>query len=292
MDPRHLSQLAFVRYLYQTGVEQSRTSEPRRWASILTFEDAAELFLVTACDHVKGSPKKGAVLMDYWSAVDAKIHPETLDERLGITNLQRVRHSLKHQFTAPSEKSISDARTVMELFLTSNTKKLFNIEFNRIDLSFLVEKERVRWYLDKAGELVKAAAYNDALVEVLTAWRLLTEGTLSTLGKGIVDAGRHVRRHARGETDHGFIEFARSISEEIYNVRVETVLIGCGIDYIEGLRFAEITRNLHVNFTVGGQRLVNLRGSRAATEEEVEFCKNFVINAALKWQRAFPAVRV
>ena len=52
LDPKLVrSRLAFVRHLYRHGVEQADQPEPLRAFSILTFHDAAELFLGLALDH-------------------------------------------------------------------------------------------------------------------------------------------------------------------------------------------------------------------------------------------------
>ncbi len=46
-----MRRLAFIRYLYGDAVRQSQLPEPMCAASVLTFHDAAELFLVLACEH-------------------------------------------------------------------------------------------------------------------------------------------------------------------------------------------------------------------------------------------------
>jgi hypothetical protein len=38
--------------LYQQGIEQARRPEPLSLASLLTFHDSVELFLVLAADHL------------------------------------------------------------------------------------------------------------------------------------------------------------------------------------------------------------------------------------------------
>jgi len=45
-------QLAFIRYLFNIGVEQSFKPEPQCALAILNFHDAIELFFGLSCEHL------------------------------------------------------------------------------------------------------------------------------------------------------------------------------------------------------------------------------------------------
>jgi hypothetical protein len=47
-----MRRLAFIRALYQQGVEQSGQLEPWTAASVLSFHDAVELFMILSAEHL------------------------------------------------------------------------------------------------------------------------------------------------------------------------------------------------------------------------------------------------
>ena len=65
-----LEMLAFIRYMYNLAMEQSRQPEPIGTVSLLTFHDSVELFLDLACDQFDVPSKKTMEFKDYWSALE------------------------------------------------------------------------------------------------------------------------------------------------------------------------------------------------------------------------------
>jgi hypothetical protein len=66
-DVPTMNHLAFIRMLYQQGIEQARRPEPLSFASLLSFHDSVELFLVLAADHLGASlPRRDPNFLDYW----------------------------------------------------------------------------------------------------------------------------------------------------------------------------------------------------------------------------------
>lgn len=51
LDQTTVTRLAFIKYLYQTGISQSRAPSPLSCASLLTMHDAVELFLQLSSEH-------------------------------------------------------------------------------------------------------------------------------------------------------------------------------------------------------------------------------------------------
>ena len=72
--------LSFVRYLYQLAVEQSRSPEPFGAAALLSFHDAAELFLQIAVEkHNVGNAR--LEFMQYFEHLDARLAPDAVAHR-------------------------------------------------------------------------------------------------------------------------------------------------------------------------------------------------------------------
>jgi hypothetical protein len=60
--------LAFVRYLYGLGVDQSHKPEPFAAVAVLTFHDACEMFLQIAAEHngVTFPKQRSPDFLEYW----------------------------------------------------------------------------------------------------------------------------------------------------------------------------------------------------------------------------------
>jgi hypothetical protein len=79
-----MSHLAFVRMLYQQGVEQARRPEPLSYASLLSFHDSVELERQTIGTYLALSQRAYAILcsashtltIHYTSGLIAEVPPE------------------------------------------------------------------------------------------------------------------------------------------------------------------------------------------------------------------------
>ena len=60
LDPLTVQRLAYVRYLYREGVEQSGQPSPLRSRAITSFHDAVENFIGLAAQHLGVDLKKNA----------------------------------------------------------------------------------------------------------------------------------------------------------------------------------------------------------------------------------------
>jgi hypothetical protein len=60
-----LRRLSFIKFLFNTGVEQSSKSEPLCNVAVLSFHDSIELFLQLACEHLNINAS-GANFMGYF----------------------------------------------------------------------------------------------------------------------------------------------------------------------------------------------------------------------------------
>jgi len=64
LDQQMIKRLAFVRMLYQQGVEQARLPEPLNATSLLSLHDAAELLLGAMADKLDASLPHHLPFMD------------------------------------------------------------------------------------------------------------------------------------------------------------------------------------------------------------------------------------
>jgi hypothetical protein len=160
LDPGTVKRLAFIRLLYLQGVEQARRTEPLSLASLLTFHDSVELFLVLASDHLGAPlPRRDPNFLDYWQILRrTETFPAgvALSGQPGMDRLNRHRNSLKHAGAFPSREAVEDAHSSVRRFLEDNTPKVFGIEFGDIGLVDVIPQPAIRNKL-RAADAAEAA---------------------------------------------------------------------------------------------------------------------------------------
>ena len=117
VNPTHIKRLAFIKYVYTLGIEQSYQPVPSSSVSLLLFHDSIELFLQLASE-IFDVGKSKVEFMAYWDLLSKEISDETLPQKEAMRRLNKARVSLKHSGTRPSEIDI-------ESFLFSSTSFFF-----------------------------------------------------------------------------------------------------------------------------------------------------------------------
>jgi hypothetical protein len=102
-SPDLLRRLAFARYLYNLGADQSRQPEPLASVALLTFHDAAEMFLQIIAEHYDVTAKRPDFL-EYWSLLKTK--NIDLPSGLAMKRLNTARVSLKHAGILPTHTDV------------------------------------------------------------------------------------------------------------------------------------------------------------------------------------------
>jgi hypothetical protein len=158
-DPTTMNHLALIRLLDQQGIEQTRLPEPLSFASLLTFHDSVELFLVLAADHLGAPlPRRDPNFLDYWQilrSTDIFTAGVDLSGQPAMDRLNRYRNALEHAGAFPGREAVEDARSSVSSFFENNTPAVFAVDFAAIDMADVVPQEPTR------GR-IKAAAAEDA----------------------------------------------------------------------------------------------------------------------------------
>ena len=145
LDPAKMNRLAFIRLLYLQGIEQYRKPRPLSAASILTFHDSTELFLILAADHLQAGPvARDSGLLQYWTVLRPRrgFVGVELSGQHGIARLISVRNNFKHLGALPSAEDVDDARSSVTGFLEDDAPKVFGLEFSGIDMADVVPQEQ------------------------------------------------------------------------------------------------------------------------------------------------------
>jgi hypothetical protein len=298
-----VQRLSLIRFLHESAIEQSRQTGWRQATSILMFHDAVEMFLALSLEH-KNIPNKNFHFREYWA--ELKKAGTALTQEASLDRLNRVRVALKHHGVMPAPESIEEARVNTSDFFRENTHSMFDIAFEAISLSSVVQHETARGYLLAAEKLMYQrdttdANYEEAAGEIAIALRILladyrgkTESPHSGLmfGRSWSSSPLQLRSiEARGgvgiprDAADMLERFAQEVAESVSEIWSRLDIVALGLNYHRYRRFEVLSPSITWNRE--GRRYVRSSTtgrSVARTLEDCQFCLNFVIDAAVRLQ--------
>ena len=307
--------LAYIKYLYKTGTDQSTQSETIAYTSILTIHDAIDWFMTLAClkrsitesmklsaiiaKDPKRKGKTNIYLMDYFAILNDLV----LEAQ--VSNINTLRNNLKHKFILPSKIGIQESVNIARLFFEENTKIIFGLNFTDISLLDLINYKSVRTLLVNAEDLINQNFKDKAVAEIAKAfYELLHVDDIykedkkiyfnaeklgkSRFNKTITPAFKGL---GKGWEAHKTAErFDQYISDTItlYNRNFEKIqeslsVISLGIDYRKYLKFKYITPQIE-KMDNGKWIEYSTRNIENITLEDIQFMKDFIFECSLKLQ--------
>lgn len=271
-----IKRLAFIKYLYSVGVEESRRAEPFCWASILTFHDAIELFLALASEFLDLDIRlRDIKFMEYWSLLNPILQEKgkgALTQKMAMEKLNKARVDFKHYGNPPSKSSIEDFRASATNFFEENTSIVFNVDFSDISLIELVECETARRSLEEAQEKINENKIEDSLDKVALAFAHLIDDYESR------KRDEYGRSPFSLDKPLGFDDVTRSI--EAFQDAVK--ILSLGLDYRRYAKFKLLTP-IVLRIPGGNYQIQRVR-QNIKTKEDVQFCIDFVIESAIALQ--------
>jgi hypothetical protein len=300
-DKAVAKRLAFIRFLFNRAVEESKKSEP--WCSIclLTFHDAIELFFVLSCEHlgVTGA-KERTPFDDYWNLIAGGLKEKRLSQEASIKRLNKGRIAMKHQGILPLKSDVENYRVNATNFLEENTRIVFNTEIEDVSLTELVQYENAKEYLKEAERALKEGKREDALDNVACGFGELIRDYESTKvgesGRSPLSFGKDMTSFDNFFWDWGNLptggrfksrmqDFVDRVTESLESLESAVRILSLGIDYRRYIKFRRLTPV--VSLRGKGKWYINrgTEGSKGiATEEDVQFCIDFVIESAISIQ--------
>jgi hypothetical protein len=171
-----MRRLTIVKYLYEQALEQERKGGPLAGLALLPLHDAVELFLQVAAEaaaetnSLTMTSKQRSDFMEYWTAFSAAGLPLPYEQRMRRFNTARV--EVKHRGLLPIQQQIEEFRSDVTNFLVDATPKVFQLEFDSISLSSLVQSDDVRTALQTAETAAEAGQFDAALEQAAKAFHL------------------------------------------------------------------------------------------------------------------------
>ncbi len=309
LDTSTMNRLAFIRMLYQQGVEQARRPEPLSFASLLSFHDCVELFLVLAVDHLRAPlPRRDPNFLDYWQILRrTETFPAgvELSGQPGMDRLNRYRNALKHAGAFPSREAVEDALTTTTSFFENNTPIAFGVAFDAIDMTDVVPQDDARSRLKAAAATEAAGDRKEAMAQLAEAFADLFRpyaglpfGLVEAYGFGADVEGGHgfpvgmgsamgtVGQALRSNQARGLEAIGKKVDDNLAQLNDVVAamqrgmrVMALGIDYARYNRFEQLTPKV---FGAGEHRRVSAEFDYAPTRQEYDDCVQFVIATALR----------
>lgn len=298
INHHHIKSLSFIKNLFKTAKNQSQSPEPICYKAILTLHDSIELYLELGC-RIHGAEKTDKMsFREYFGELNKELQPEGLTQKASLWRLNNIRNSLKHEGIFPNKKEIEEQYFTCNLFFEENTPKIFGKPFDKISLIDFVINKEVKKHLEKAQKL-KFKKREEAIIQISKAFYVLLRdfrnGMKSKFGHSHLSLNSENRlsnteiRILSLEMDqnHDLSEIIYREFEKLYKYLndLENFIeqIGIGIDLKKFSRFKLSTHEIYTD--ANGNLQVLYRPNRPltpTTDEDIDFCKNFVIETSLQ----------
>lgn len=279
--------LAFIRFLYGQGLEQARRPQPLAATALLSFHDAVEMFLLLAAEHLNVSLDRNTSFDGYWTQIAAQASVQ-LPSRNAMRRMNNSRVNFKHHGSIPSATDLDQFRGDVTTFFTDAARAVFAADFTSIDMTDLVTQQAALTKIRDAethvgqGDYVEALALlSEALDDLLDDYANRKRTSYNTTafsfgperGFGAA-AARHIT-----QIDPSFDSHVKAMTEAIGEMQHALRILAVGLDYRRYARFDMLVPRI-LRF-MDGHREVRPLPSLQTGDEEYQFCKLFVIEAAI-----------
>lgn len=291
--------LAYIRYLYQLGIDQARLPEPLSSACVLMLHDAVESFLILAAERY------GVALpREFEKGMDA-LRPHVGDGSglaavQGMRRLNKVRVALKHHDGHPSSQTIEQAVSDTSTFLTANTQLVFGVDYQSLSMVQVISQPDVR----KLAEAAEAANAEGDHVRAMMKLRLAFDelfaehepkrvGRTSEFAFGPSIGPFKVQRRAIStllrladskrlhghDADRLAEQFTQAV-DIVESLQAGMRLIVLGVEYPSYLRFIKLVPAYFD--TLDGKRHWRVPVGYAPDDDAYAFCVQFIVTASLR----------
>lgn len=281
-----IQRLAFIKYLLNVAIGQSRQPEPLAAASILTFHDSIELFLQLACEHRSASTKSNIGFCEYWDVLKPKMSPDELTQKESMKRFNKSRVGLKHQGILPTKQDIEAYRVNAINFFDDNTPLVFGVGLDSISMIGLIKYEAVKTRLKQAEVFKKKNELEKAIVEMAIAFKQLVDcyetPKRSPLGWSPFSFKEDMTINTSGYVESHIHDLVNYVEDSLATMQDAIKILSFGLDYRKYARFQLLVP--YVSQTMDGKYHSTKKRSETPSIEEYDFCYNFIIESALHLQ--------
>lgn len=293
MHHSFLQRLAFVKFLYNTGIKQAQAPEPMASAGLLMLHDAIELFLDLAWEYLNCTEEKPRELKNYWGPINARLkgrgRPE-IHQQTAVMRLNRARAALKHHGGHPSRMDLEAYRNTAREFLADNSPLIFDVLLESISMAEFVQPDDARNKVEEAIRLHTDGRFDESAHKLIVAFETMRyhymEPSEDRPGASPFSFGpdlsfvthqfRGLRDNLGGDAGHGVVDIVKSVTE----LKRALQVIGLGLDFRRYIRFTSYMP-VCMKMMSGEFHLQEMR-TYNRNADTIQFCIDFVIEAALQ----------
>lgn len=289
LNESEMERLAFVKHLFEEGEESVNKPMPLANKSLLEFHDAVELFMLLLLEREGASiPDK---LKEYPGVIE-QVYGKEMDYKPTVKTLDDSRGNLKHLDVKVSQSTIQSLSTELRAFFEKNMSKFLDLDFDDISLIHLVEYEEVKELLNQVQDLKDDGEHDEAMQKVRLAFQELIEqyqpdnqGRYSSFRfGGEVDSMRFDDGTATiGGAKVPNARILRKTIDAVDSIQDAMQVMALDLDYRKYAKFDTLTPVMH-QIPGGEPNFQWVDRPDTLTDEDVEYCKEFVIESALKLQ--------
>jgi hypothetical protein len=295
-----MPRLAFIRYLYNLAVDQSRLPEPMSRVAVLMFHDSVEMFLQLAAQHVNAPTTTDTKFNAYWKLINDSLPTGTtpLGHTAGMVRLNRARVDFKHLFLHIARTEIDGFRTTVTAFFEESVPNLFGIDFGAISMVDLVECSEAQQSLRHAERHLEAGDTTSALGQIAIAFN-------QVLDQHITHEKTHVGEYSeewwaehywrRGSSwlrpspalrnDQHLRDFVDGATKMINALRSKVDVLAIGLDYGSYNRYQRFSPPVMRRWDETDKPTYTVSDIPAISVEDCRFCFDFVIDSAIRIQQ-------
>lgn len=241
---------------------------------ILLLHDAVEAALGAVADHLHARLTGNKYLLDYYKLIEkTDTQKRIVPYRIQMRNLNTLRNDVKHQGILPDIKSNVHFPITVHSLITDICRTYLGLDFSSVSFKSLIRDKEIQNCINQAEERIQEGKIKEALILLAYAMYHICESSTISRLVGLLSAEREGTQ----------LQFTKP-----YEINYQVELMQHGVDPYLYYRFKNLTPNI-VRHTQTGElfhRWDKTYGHpKNWTARNADFCLNFCIETALKFQR-------
>lgn len=290
-----MRRLAFAKYLIETGSINADNVLPYSATALLNFHDALEFLFDIILEDNGIYPKPGQefYFMTMFNKCNNELKKKGLEKSSFGASLKKLkdrRGDFKHNSSFPSSQDISEARYIALNLFNEFCLKFYELSYDDIDLVDLLPDSRTKECLLN----IKDCTENIEVIENLAlAFAYLLKDFESTKNIPLsrspyqLTKKRQLRASETGLDEIKPIrDYIETTNDNIEALEENLKIIAFGIDYNKYAQFKFLVPvNIYWILSSDEPRCTLRNEPIELDNNQIEFCKNFIIESALKLQQ-------
>lgn len=294
-----IRRLAYIKYLYKVGIEQSKQSDTISYVAVLSFHDSIDWFMNLAClklgitekDKKRIAGKQLIALMDYFVVIP------TLTLGASVEKINNRRNNLKHHFQIPAQVEVEECKGIATVFFDENTKAIFGCNFSDISIIDLIEHEDIRHLLKNAESFKNESKAENCINEVSKAFFELSQVDINFIRKKqqfkYIDIYSIPYLQIPGLEENKEFQILKAYIDSIinaYNRNFQEInesinIFALGIDYRKYLKLKSFMPTTSMKDKQGVYSVTKARNIETITNEDLDFAIDFILECTLQIQK-------